>query len=309
MTTTPAAGLVSVVVVTYEWPAALDAVLRALSEQAGPPFEVVVADDGSGPETAAVVARWQDSFGERLRHVWQPDEGWRQGRNRNLGALEARGDYLVFLDGDCLVRRGFLQAVRRAALPGWFLAGKRLHLSERLSRRVLDENVPVWRWSTMRWLLATPRELLSSHREAGRPGVLLPVRDRRRPWREGQPEFFPPFAAYGYFFGISRSDLERANGFDMRFVGWGGEDEDLAARLRRLGLRCGWPGPRATLLHLWHAPRKGVMPSNRPLVDATEEATHVEALEGLRELRAELGRYESANRVGASSSSSEPTNV
>jgi glycosyltransferase involved in cell wall biosynthesis len=294
MTWTPATGLVSVVVVTYEWPEALDLTLRSLADQDDPAFEVVVADDGSGPETAAVVERWRERCSDRLRYVWQPDEGWRQGRNRNLGALEARGDFLVFLDGDCLVRSGLLAAVRRAALPGWFLASKRLHLSERLSQDVLETAKPVWRWSTPRWLLATPRELVSSHREAGRPGVLVPIRDRRRPWRPDQPEFSPPFEAYGFFFGVSREDFERANGFDMRFVNWGGEDEDLAARLRRLGLRCGWPGPDATLLHLWHEPRKGSMPSNAQGVAETKAATHVEALEGIRELAAELGRQVTA---------------
>ena len=294
MSWAPATGLVSVVVVTYEWPEALDVVLRALADQDDSSFEVVVADDGSGPSTAAVVERWRETFGDRLRHVWQPDEGWRQGRNRNLGALEARGDFLVFLDGDCLVRSGFLAAVRRAALPGWFLASKRLHLSERLSNEVLETGTPIWRWSTLRWLLATPRELVTSHREAGRPGVLVPIRDRRRPWRDGEPEFRPPFEAYGFFFGLSRADFERANGFDMRFVGWGGEDEDLAARLRRMGPRCGWPGPDATLLHLWHRSRKGDMQSNRRLVDETQASTHVEALEGIRELAAELGRQVTA---------------
>jgi glycosyltransferase involved in cell wall biosynthesis len=289
-----ATGLVSVVVVTYEWPEALDLTLRALADQDDPAFEIVVADDGSGPDTKAVVERWRDSLGDRLRYVWQADEGWRQGRNRNLGALEARGDYLVFLDGDCLARSGFLGAVRKAALPGWFLASKRLHLSERLSAEVLKTGKPVWRWSTLRWLLATPRELVSSHREAGRPGVLVPIRDRRRPWRPDEPEFSPPFEAYGFFFGVSREDFERANGFDMRYVNWGGEDEDLAARLRRLGLRCGWPGPEATLLHLFHEPRKGSMQSNAPLVAETKAATHVEAYEGIRELAAELGRQVTA---------------
>jgi hypothetical protein len=48
------------------------------------------------------------------------------------------------------------------------------------------------------------------------------------------------------------------------------------------------------------------MPSNRPLVEETERADHVEALQGLRELAAELGGYETAKRVVASSSSSDP---
>jgi glycosyltransferase involved in cell wall biosynthesis len=299
-------GKISVVVVTYEWPEALDVVLEALSEQRDRDFEVIVADDGSGPGTAEVVERRRESYPVRLEYVRQEDEGWRQARNRNLGALRAGGDFFVFLDGDCLVRHGFLPAIRRAAVPGWFLASKRLHLSPALTMRVLEARLPVWRWSAARWLLRTPRELFTSHREAASPGVLLPLRDRRRPWRHGQSEFSPPFDAYGFFFGVSRVDFERANGFDMRFVGWGGEDEDLAARLRRLGLRGGWPGPAATLVHLWHPVKKGTMPSNTPLVQATKASDHVEAVEGLRELASELAGQASAKRVGASSSSSEP---
>ena len=144
------------------------------------------------------------------------------------------------------------------------------------------------RWSAARWFLHSPSELFTSHREAGSPGVLLPLRDRRRPWRTGQPEFRPPFDAYGFLFGVHREDFERANGFDMRFVGWGGEDVDLAIRLRRLGLRCGWPGPRATLVHLWHSVEKGTMRSNARLVDETRASTHFEAMQGLRELAAEM---------------------
>jgi hypothetical protein len=74
----------------------------------------------------------------------------------------------------------------------------------------------------------------------------------------------------------------------MRFEGWGGEDEDLAARLRRLGLTCDWPGAATTPLHLWHPAKKGTMPSNAPLVAQTKSSTRVEAIVGLRELELEL---------------------
>ena len=66
----------SVVVSTYEWPEALDAVLRGLAAQSDPAFEVVVADDGSTSSTEAVVDRWKSVLGERLAHAWQPDEGF-----------------------------------------------------------------------------------------------------------------------------------------------------------------------------------------------------------------------------------------
>lgn len=283
---------VSVVVSTYEWPAALDVVLHALADQDDRGLEVVVADDGSGVETARVVERWSERFGSRLVHAWQPDEGWRRARVGNLGALRARGEYLLFLDGDSIPRIGMLEALRRAALTGWFVASKRLHLSPQLSRRVLADHVPVWRWSAARWLLRSPREIVKQPRESARPGVLVPVRDRRRPWRPDLPDFSPPHDAYGFFLGVHRADFERVNGFDLAYEGWGGEDEDLAFRLLRSGVRCGWPGPAATALHLWHEPRVGA--TNRARVAESRAGGHLEAERGLRELRTELAAQASA---------------
>jgi hypothetical protein len=191
-------------------------------------------------------------------------------------------------------------------LPGWFLASKRLHLSPRLSRRVTEEHTPVWRWSAARWLLGAPREVFTTKRETARLGLLVPIRDRRRPWRPGQAEFSAPYQAYGFCLGVSRKDFERVNGFDMRFENWGGEDEDIAARLRRASLKCGWPGPKATMLHLWHEPKLGTMASNDSLVRETLASDHFEAVRGLRELAQELEAQVSAKRVTSSSSSSEP---
>jgi GT2 family glycosyltransferase len=295
------APTLSVVVATYEWPEALDVVLRALSEQHDQAFDVVVADDGSGPETAAVVESWRARGPFHLTHVWQPDEGWRKSRILNLGALTAAGGYLVFLDGDSIPRASFVAALRRAILPGWFVASKRLLLSQGLSRRVLRAQLPVWRWSAAHWFFGAPQELLRRDRERGRPGVLVPIRDRRRPWRPDQAEFTAPYEAYGFCLGMWRSDFDRVNGFDLRFENWGGEDEDIAARLRRAGLRCGWPGPKATMLHLWHEPKPGTMPPNKELVRESLASDRVEAVEGLRELAAQ----ESANRVAASRESTD----
>ena len=109
---------VSVVVSTCNWPEALDAVLRGLAAQSDPAFEVVVADDGSTSDTAETVARWTAVLGDRLVHAWQPDEGFRLARVRNLGAAAARGTYLVFVDGDCIPRRHFVAAIRRGCVPG-----------------------------------------------------------------------------------------------------------------------------------------------------------------------------------------------
>jgi len=269
----------SVIVSTYEWPEALDAVLRALAEQSDPDFDLVVADDGSGPETAAVVDRWRSRFGDRLRHVAQVDEGYRLARVKNLGALAAEGDFLVLIDGDAVPRRGFVRALRRSAMPGWFVAGKRLELSRELTERALAGRLPLYRWSLARWAVL--------ERGGAKPMLALTSRDRRRPGREGLPDFAPHARRYGFLLGIFRDDFVRVNGYDTRYREWGEEDVDLAVRLHRLRLRCGWPGPHGTLLHLWHPIRKDGVRPNAALLAETEASDRIEAVEGLRELAAQ----------------------
>lgn len=277
----------SVIVSTYAWPAALDVVLRALADDVDERVEVIVAEDGSSPETAELVERRRESLGLELDHVSQPDEGYRRSRILDLAALRARGSLLVFLDGDCVPRRGLVRSIRRAALPGWFLAGKRLHLSRGLSQRVVDARADVWRWSAARWLLTAPGEVLRAPRQANSVGLIVPLRDRRRPWRPDSAEFAPPYDAYGCFLVVGRADFERVNGFDTRYESWGHEDVDLAVRLRRAGLRCGWPGPPATLLHLWHQERTHAASANAGLLAETRASERTEAVEGMRELAVE----------------------
>ena len=285
---------ISVVLASYERAAELDIVLHAFAEQQGPRVEVVVADDGSGGTVGRVIERWRDKL--EPTHVWQPKEGFRKARALNRAASAARGDYLVFLDADCVPRQGFMNAIRKGALPGWFISTKRLMLGEGFSRRVVDEQLPIWRWTAFDWFVRAPREV-------GRPGYLLAGRDRRRPWRGGGAPFVPPDRAYSLI-GVFRSDFERVNGFDERCRRVDdGEDQDLAIRLGRSGLRCGWAGPSSTVLHLWHPPRSYRAEGHTPVFRTTEAEDRVDAVVGLRE----LGQV-SANRVGASSSSSDPVN-
>jgi glycosyltransferase involved in cell wall biosynthesis len=273
--------------------------LRSLSEQTDNSFEVVVAEDASSATTAGVVGQWSRIFGGRLVHVSQPDEGYRRARIIDLAALEATGDYVVFMDGDCVPRRGFVTAVRRAALPGWYLHTKRILLSEAFSRRVLAGEHSIWRWSALDWQLRAGSE-------TRRPGYFVSARDRRRPWRPELQDFEPPFNAHGFFVGMWRADLERVNGWDARFEGWGNDDVDLAIRLGRIGLRCGWPGPRATLFHLWHPNARdssdNAFLANEERLRETKASDRVEAVVGLRELAAQV----TAKRATSSSASSEP---
>jgi len=277
-------GLLSVIVATYNRPDALDAVLRSLAAQSDTNFEVLVADDGSRPDTAAVVESWNSRL-RRLAHVWQPDDGFRLAEIRNRAIVAATGEYCIFLDGDCLARPGFVAAHRALAQRGCFVTGNRVLLSRDLSERILRERLTAERWSTPKWV---------GQWAGGKINRLLPLfwlplgplrHAYARQWR----------GARGANFAVWRSDLVAIDGFDADFTGWGREDSDLFVRLIRSGVRRK-DGRWATgVLHLWHreADRERLSENDRRL-DEIVAGDRIRATKGLSALSDESAAPTSA---------------
>jgi glycosyltransferase involved in cell wall biosynthesis len=253
------AELISIIVTTYNREDALAAVLRSLAAQDDQDFEVLVADDGSGPETAATVVAWKARVGHRLDHVWQEDRGFRAAEIRNRAILAARGAYVIFLDGDCIARPDFIASHRRLAEPGCFVTGNRVLLSASLTDKVLREQLEPERWTLARWISERLRggvNRLSAilHLPLG------PLRRLRRNAWEG---------ARSCNLAVWRIDLDRIDGFDADYHGWGKEDSDIVVRLLRAGVRRK-DGMFATgVLHLWHPheDRAGLAENERRLSD------------------------------------------
>ncbi len=270
-------GLISVIVATYNRPDALDAVLRSLAAQTDTDFEVIVADDGSRPDTAAVVDGWQGRLGRRIVHVWHPDDGFRLAEIRNRAVIAAAGEYCVFLDGDCLARPGFVAAHRALAQRGSFVTGNRVLISRALSERILRERLPAEQWNVAHWVAQW------AGRQINRllPLFWLPLGPMRfayaRQWR----------GARGANFAVWRSDLVTVDGFDAGFTGWGREDSDLFVRLIRAGVRRK-DGRWATgVLHLWHPEAdRGRLSENDSRLDEILAGNRVRATKGLSALSA-----------------------
>jgi glycosyltransferase involved in cell wall biosynthesis len=268
--------LISVIVTTYEREDALGAVLRSLARQGDRNFEVVVADDGSGPATAAMVAQWQPRLGVPLRHVWHEHDGFRAGQIRNQAMLACRGGYLVFLDGDCIARPDFIAAHRRLAEPGWFVSGNRALLARALTEAVLREDLePEW-WDYRRWLTLR----LGGAVNRVTPMLRLPLgrlrKLRAKTWR----------GARSCNLGAWRCDLDRVGGFDAAYNGWGREDSDLVVRLVRSGVRRK-DGEFATgVLHLWHPKAsRARLAQNDGILGQAIAGNRVQAETGLVSLR------------------------
>ena len=270
--------LISVIVTTYDREDALDAALRALTHQSDRNFEIVVADDGSRPETAHVIENWTARCPVPLKHVWHVHDGFRGGEIRNRGIRASAGTLCVFLDGDCLARADFVAAHRRLAEPGWFVTGNRILLSRELTETILAEGLGAEAWS----FAALARQQLSGGVNRLLPALRLPL----GPLRKHVPRNWQ--GAQTCNLAVWRADLERIDGFDGSYTGWGLEDSDLVVRLFHAGLRRK-DGRFATgVLHLWHAQNdRSRLPANQEKLDALIGGDRVRALRGLSLLASE----------------------
>jgi glycosyltransferase involved in cell wall biosynthesis len=226
---------ISLVIATYEWPEALAAVLASVGRQTVAPTEVVIADDGSKEPTRRAIEAARTSLRCPLVHVWHPDEGFKLAQIRNKAVARAKGAYVVQIDGDMVLHRGFVEDHLAAAEPGRFVGGSRVLLDAETSRRVLEGGAP--------------------------PGPLAPgLRNRLNGLR--LPVLGAALAAVapagglrsvrGGNMGFWRADFVAVNGYDEAFTGWGREDTDLVARFYRRGLRRRWFKLRGVAWHLHH---------------------------------------------------------
>ena len=264
--------LISVIVTTYNREDALDAVLRSLACQTEQDFEVIVADDGSAATTAALIEAWKGKLGRRLDHVWHEDRGFRAAEIRNRAILASHGTYCIFLDGDCIARPDFVATHRGLAETGCFVTGNRILLSRELTVNALRGKLTPETWTFARWLAERWRGGIN------RLSALLhlplgPLRWlRQRQWR----------GARSCNLAIWRADLDRVDGFDADYSGWGKEDSDIIVRLLHAGVRRK-DGVFATgVLHLWHAEaERGRLAENERKLSDSLAGDRIRARRGL----------------------------
>ena len=263
------------IVTTYNRADALEAVLRALARQTDRNFEIIVADDGSRPETAQVVARWRSRLPVPVKHVWHEHTGFRGAEIRNRGIRASAGKLCIFLDGDCMARADFVATHRRLAEPGWFVAGNRIHLSRELTGDLLARGIPAEAWS----FAALVRERLRGGVNRLIPALRLPLGPLRKFLRRGWQ------GAKTCNLALARADIERIDGFDGAYVGWGLEDSDLAVRLFHAGVRRKEGRFATGVLHLWHARSdRSQLATNRARLNEAIRSDRVRALRGLSSL-------------------------
>ena len=214
-------------VTTFNQPRVLEHVLCSLDKQTIRAAQIVVADDGSSPGCLDIVRRWSNNLPIAL--VWQPNDNFRASRIRNLAVLKAKGNHLIFIDGDCLVPETFIESHQKLVQPGWVVSGGRQLLDKRRSSEILARGLNNDRlWFRGLKFLRLPL------------GFLRNLQSKQ----------------WGLFrtcnVGLLKSDFLAVGGFDERFRGWGREDSDLIVRLLHLGRRIRNGRLSSCVLHFWH---------------------------------------------------------
>ncbi len=240
---------VSVIVATYERPKHLWFTLLALNRQTVAFDEIVIADDGSAEETRAAIEKFSSQSSIRTVHVWQKHEDNRVARSRNNAIRAATGEYLVFLDQDCVPSADFLKAHVSIRQPRVFLVGSCVFLDEAKTGQLTEADV---RSGRLEELLdeVEMKKLRKAHWKDNFYGFF-----RRYLWAiKSKPKL------RGGNFSIHKADLLAVNGFDENYVGWGQEDDDLGRRLYLAGMSARSVIASAITFHLHHSPPSGATP-------------------------------------------------
>lgn len=247
---------------TYDYPVALGKILESLSKQTLAPLEIIIADDGSGEPTMLLIQESIHRLGLPIRHVRQEHEGFRKSIILNRAITVARGDYVVFLDGDCVPAKEFIADHASLAERGFWVQGRRAFVDESCVESFAPTIRCVWALALSGKLTGLPKALR----------LPFPIVTRGQQQR----------GILGCNLGIWREDLLAVNGFDETFVGWGREDADLANRLYHLGRPRKFIYGRAILYHLNHpVASRSRLGDNQSLLDQTIAERRIRALKGL----------------------------
>lgn len=225
------------IISTYNWPQALELTLKSILVQTYMPGQVIVADDGSGQETRAMVDRYAPEFPRGLLHIWHEDRGFRLAAIRNKAIAACNKPYIIQVDGDIILHPRFIEDHLAFACPGQLIQGSRVMLGKRISRQLLlKKKIHI--------------SMFSPGIKRRENGIRIPAFTRYFVARYRNR--FPRYYARGANMAFWKDDLLKVNGYNEAFEGWGHEDSDLTLRLLNAGVKKAVLKFGAIVYHLYH---------------------------------------------------------
>lgn len=233
---------VSIIISTYNSPIWLRKVLWGYEIQDDQDFEIVIADDGSDESSCREIQMIIDQSPLAIRHVWQPDRGFRKTLALNRAVGHCSHDYILFSDGDCIPRRDFVSTHKQYAEKGRFLSGGYVKLPMDLSECIGKLDILRGNVFRLAWLSSRGLPMSCKNTKLVRGDKIARFFDRMTTTR-------PTFN--GQNSSVWKEDLVKVNGFDNRMA-YGAEDSELGQRLTNLGVKGKQVRHSAVCIHLDH---------------------------------------------------------
>ena len=233
---------IGVVITTYNSPEWLKKVLWGFEAQTTADFTTIIADDGSGDATRAVIEMFQARGKLRIEHIWHEDKGFQKCQILNKAIAQSTCDYLIFTDGDCVPEPHFIKLHQSLAVPGHFLSGGYVKLTTPVSQSITQEDIKTGVIFNVDWLKRhgqpANHKLWKLTKNTQLKRLLNAITPTKATWN-------------GMNSSTWTADIKACNGFneDMQY---GGLDRELGERLYNHGLKGKQVRYSVNCLHLDH---------------------------------------------------------
>ena len=222
------------IITTYNNPQVLALSLATALQQTVLPFEIIVADDGSSSETAALIKEIREESPVPIHHCWQKNRGFRAARCRNMAIARSCADYCILIDGDIMLDEHFIEDHIRYAARRYFVQGSRVILSEEATNKIIQSK------NTQVGFLD---HSVGNRKNCIRSSFLAKIFSLKNCKLGG---------IKTCNFAFWKNDAVLVNGFNEDFVGWGQEDTEFAARLLHANICRQNIRFNALAFHLYH---------------------------------------------------------
>ena len=266
---------ISLIISVYKDVESLRTVLDGLQFQTYRNYEIVVSEDGESNVMRNFLQAYQ-SF-DKLVHVTQPDVGWRKNQALNNAINKASGDYLIFIDGDCVLHHKFIETHVRYAAPNRILAGKRVKLGPAFSE-LFSKNIQDLR-ALEKKVAREKRAMLADDARFYEEAFYIDPDS----WLGFIPKMRKMHQLKGCNMSFCRGAIEAINGFDEDYkLPAIGEDIDLTWRFQGLGYVLFSLRNMAIQFHLHHPEGWSDQSENKTKMDRKMKEQQFVCEEGLR---------------------------
>lgn len=224
----------SLVTPTYNWPDALELLLLSVLNQSYLPNEVIIADDGSGEDTKALIEKFQKIFPIPLHHIWHEDIKNRKPAIMNKALAKAKYDYIIEIDGDIIMHKHFIKDHLSLAEEGVYLYGSRVNIQKDY--------------------LSTLFKKKQIHFNFYSKGIKKRGRTLHIPFLANRYKKENKFSSKlrGCNMSFWKQDFIKVNGFNENLVGWGTDDSELIQRLINIGIQGKRLKFKGIVYHIYH---------------------------------------------------------